>query len=554
MGLAKSKGPNILNFVNTVFHQLGYPEEVSYLSRYSGLVVGRNYTNGSAIQNALTDRGFNDPDDSLLPPGDPIIRQNADFYEHGTPGPILFVGSDRSNAVTGTDEGDFLYGGGGNDSLRGYDGADHIWGEDDNDQIWGGSGDDILSGGAGDDRIEGGEATYLNPLTSDKDRIFGGAGNDIIDGGADDDTISGDEGNDRILGGRGRDIIDGGSGDDILVGGYDADTIRGGSGNDIIDAAQQDGPSGNPIDNASPDQLWGGSGADIFLTNNGDVIHDIERQDRGVKLDGKILVGGESKTPPRNPCAPGSGSDAEDGTYKGADGTRYVLSGATLTVTSPGVFGSTITIESFRNGDAGIRLKNARPNIKQAECQRDPLIIDLDGDRNVVRELFDSSAYFDLDNDGFRERVAWSLSGDGFLVRDRNGNGQIDNITEMFGSGRASFNGGTAVQQGTSGFAELTTLDSNFDGVINALDVEFATLRVWIDANGDAITDDGELKTLGELGIVSISLKTLQSDDLDCGCDGTEVTYRSDVTFADGSLRNVYDAYLAIDGLNRLDD
>lgn len=445
------------------------------------------------------------------------------------------------------DDATEVHGGKGNDVIHGNGAVNTLDGGDDNDQIWGASGDDVITGGAGDDRIEGGDATYLNPLTSDKDRIFGGAGNDIIDGGADDDAISGDEGNDRILGGRGRDTIDGGSGDDILVGGYDVDIIRGGSGNDIIDAAQQDGPSGNPVDNASPDQLWGGSGADVFLTNDGDVIHDIDSQDRAVKLDGKALVGGESKTPPRNPCAPGSGSDAEDGTYKGADGTKYVLSGATLTVTSPGLFGSTITIESFRNGDGGIRLKNARPNIKQAECQRDPLIIDLDGDRNVVRELFDSTAYFDLDNDGFRERVAWSLAGDGFLVRDRNGNGKIDNVTEMFGNGRTSFDGGAAVQQGTSGFTELTVLDSNFDGVINALDVEFATLRVWMDANGDAVTDEGELKTLDELGIVSISLKTLQSDDLDCGCDGTEVTYRSDVTFADGSLRNVYDAYLAID-------
>ena len=468
----------------------------------------------------------------------------------------LVIGSDFGDTLAlpsnllFPDDATEVRGGKGNDRLTGNDASNVLDGGDDNDNIWGGSDNDILAGGAGDDRIEGGDSFYIT--ASDKDRIFGGAGNDTIDGGADDDQIWGEDGDDKILGGRGRDVINGGSGNDILVGGQDVDTIQGGSGNDILDAAQQDGPSGNPVDNASPDELWGGAGADTFLTNNGDVIHDIDGGDR-VKLDGTLLAGGESKTPPRNPCTPSqNGDEPDDGKYTAANGTIYELAGSTLTVTSPPgllgtLFSSTITIENFRNGDGGIRLNEARPNQDQAECNKDPLIIDLDGDRNVVRELFDSTAYFDLDNDGFRERVAWSLSGDGFLVRDRNGNGQIDDGTELFGSGRTEFDGGVTAKKGTSGFAELTTLDSNFDGAINALDTDFAALRAWVDANGDAVTDEGELKSLDELGIVSISLKTLVSNDLDCGCDGTEVTYRSNVTFADGSSRSMYDAYLAID-------
>jgi len=44
------------------------------------------------------------------------------------------------------------------------------------------------------------------------------------------------------------------------------------------------------------------------------------------------------------------------------------------------------------------------------------------------------------------------------------------------------------------------------DGVIDALDTDFAGLRVWQDGNENAITDAGELKTLAELDIASINL------------------------------------------------
>jgi hypothetical protein len=71
--------------------------------------------------------------------------------------------------------------------------------------------------------------------------------------------------------------------------------------------------------------------------------------------------------------------------------------------------------------------------------------------------------YFDLDNDGFAEKTAWVRPDDGFLVRDLNANGTIDNITEMFGNAT------------TSGFVHLAALDSNADGKINVLDTGFGT-------------------------------------------------------------------------------
>ncbi|WP_193221960.1 hypothetical protein [Amylibacter sp. SFDW26] len=40
----------------------------------------------------------------------------------------------------------------------------------------------------------------------------------------------------------------------------------------------------------------------------------------------------------------------------------------------------------------------------------------------------------DLDGDGFAENTAWVAPDDGLLAVDANGNGTIDDISEVFGS------------------------------------------------------------------------------------------------------------------------
>ncbi|MDE5873313.1 MAG: hypothetical protein K2H07_05305, partial [Lachnospiraceae bacterium] len=54
--------------------------------------------------------------------------------------------------------------------------------------------------------------------------------------------------------------------------------------------------------------------------------------------------------------------------------------------------------------------------------------------------------------------------------------------------------------------------DQNGDGVIDATDEIFANLRVWQDKNSNGVTDEGELHTLADLGISSISLNTSKED------------------------------------------
>lgn len=134
----------------------------------------------------------------------------------------------------------------------------------------------------------------------------------------------------------------------------------------------------------------------------------------------------------------------------------------------------------------------------QPRMRLDPLVLDLDGDGIELTALSNSHAYFGLLGNGLANRTGWVTGGDGFLVQDLNDNGKIDDVSELFGDGT------------TLGFAELTTLDSNTDGKIDASDDDWGTLKVWIDANENGLTDAGELHTLASLGITEFSLNPTQ--------------------------------------------
>jgi Ca2+-binding RTX toxin-like protein len=356
---------------------------------------------------------------------------------------------------------------------------------------------------------------------------------------------------------RNAENVHGGEGDDEIIGNASTNELRGGKGSDILKGGGGDDTLRGDDDGDEADQLYGEGGTDEIYAGNGDTVH-VSSGDT-IFLKGKTLPAGEKEPAPQDPCGTPAEEDDDEiksGTYTSRDQTVYQYSKESHTLTVTTQDGSSITVLNWRNGDGGIRLSNKRPGLQQAECNRDPLILDLNGDRSVVAELYDVQVYFDIDNDGMKERIAWALPEDGLLVRDRNGDGLITNGTELFGSGTLYQRGvtgsggrgaGFEVANGSSGFADLAELDTNRDGVIDAADAGCAELRVWQDANSDGITDAGELKTLAELGIVSISLRARPSDDLDCGCDGTRISEMSDATLADGSRIGVYDAFLAVD-------
>lgn len=172
--------------------------------------------------------------------------------------------------------------------------------------------------------------------------------------------------------------------------------------------------------------------------------------------------------------------------------------------------------------------ESLRPN-------RDPLILDLGAQGIKLKSMTESGVWFDMDNDGAKERTGWLTKEDGFLAIDANGNGRIDNVGELIGD------------PGRSGFAELATYDSNRDGEIDKADAIWSKLRVWRDLNENGVTDKGELQTLAANGVVSL------------GTDFTTVNFtaaenliheQGSYEAAGGTRRQLIDAWLQTDSIN----
>jgi hypothetical protein len=129
-----------------------------------------------------------------------------------------------------------------------------------------------------------------------------------------------------------------------------------------------------------------------------------------------------------------------------------------------------------------------------------PIVLDLNGD-GISTQSIRKGVTFDLFANGNNVNTGWVSSTDGLLVMDRNHDGVINDGTELFGGATKLSDGTTA----SDGYAALRDLDTNHDGVIDKNDAAFADLKVWVDANSDGVTENGELKSLESSGIRSIS-------------------------------------------------
>ena len=128
-------------------------------------------------------------------------------------------------------------------------------------------------------------------------------------------------------------------------------------------------------------------------------------------------------------------------------------------------------------------------SLRAGDALTDPLVINFSG---TAAELTDEKMSFDLNGDGSSERVSFLKSGSGFLVLDRNGDGQVNNGLELFGPKTGN------------GFAELATYDEDQNGWIDESDSVFSNLRVW--TKDEQNTD--LLSTLAEKNVGAIYLKS----------------------------------------------
>jgi hypothetical protein len=116
-----------------------------------------------------------------------------------------------------------------------------------------------------------------------------------------------------------------------------------------------------------------------------------------------------------------------------------------------------------------------------AVLQQDPLVINFNGS---AAQLTSTKFSFDLDTDGSDEQISFVGPNSGFIALDKNGDGRVNNGSELFGT--ASGNG----------FNDLAAYDHDRNGWIDDNDPVFSQLKVWMkDAEGkDSLTG---LKIMG---------------------------------------------------------
>lgn len=132
-----------------------------------------------------------------------------------------------------------------------------------------------------------------------------------------------------------------------------------------------------------------------------------------------------------------------------------------------------------------------------------PIVLDLDGDGTLMASdgqylphpksfKQEGAVMFDFHGNGFPVATEWVGPNDGLLCRP-----QADeriNGTHLFGTANGFDNG----------YEEMASLDKDQSGALEGQELE--GLFVWQDLNGNGRSDEGEIKTVQELGITSISV------------------------------------------------
>lgn len=227
--------------------------------------------------------------------------------------------------------------------------------------------------------------------------------------------------------------------------------------------------------------------------------------------------------------------------------------------------GFTTSAKEFKDGDSTERCSWCNPTSQELNdcvnsggtydwnscfCGQSPIVIDALGNGfNLTNAA--GGIRFDINGDGVQEQLAWSSanSDDVWLALDRNGNGNIDNGTELFGNSTSQPNPPAGEKK--NGFLALAVFDKsenggNGDGRITSQDAVFGNLRLWQDVNHNGLSEAGELKLLNQAGLAIIDLAYEESRRTDE--HGNRFKYRTKVRDMQGAQvgRWAWDVYLVV--------
>ncbi len=165
----------------------------------------------------------------------------------------------------------------------------------------------------------------------------------------------------------------------------------------------------------------------------------------------------------------------------------------------------------------------------------DPIMLNLNGGAVQTTALGSSPATFDLLSNGQPVQTGWGTAGEGYLVYDPN---DPENTVAV-----------TQGSQLVAGMNALNTLAQQVDGIgeseLTSSDALWNDLKVWVDTTGTGQFETGQLYSLSQLGITSLSLQDTQANQND---NGNQIVVQGTFGYANGTTGQMAGVNLAYSG------
>ena len=318
----------------------------------------------------------------------------------------------------------------------------------------------------------------------------------------------------------------GSDGNDLIDANHHVNKVEAGVGNDIITISGQD------------NEIYGGSGNDIFVVeknaNSTTIIHDFLTLGSYEKIQLKgfgdisfddVLINYWTTT-----------SDDDTRKYNAnislGDGQMLEVKNIPSTFLSADDFLFTdLTAEELEEFNNSLE-----PNSEDSTIDVIEEIADIES-ANKIYSSTQNTTFINVvegaqpDVSGTGISISPQINDDVFLVLDKNNNGEVDDVSELFGNDE------------NAGFEELSLYDSNADLVIDSQDSQYDLLKFWNDTNANAVVDEGELTTLAENGVQEISLRTINSGTT---LEGNFINRTAEIKFDNGNVGVVNEVFFGV--------
>jgi hypothetical protein len=147
------------------------------------------------------------------------------------------------------------------------------------------------------------------------------------------------------------------------------------------------------------------------------------------------------------------------------------------------------------------KLKDAQKTLKSMPRAVTPILVGLDAGLAFDSLVNRSAAVeFDLDGTGVPRKFQWITPNAAWLVYDHDGSGKITSGLQLFGNV-------TFWIFWKNGYDALASLDDDSNGLIEG--AELRNLSLWRDVNSDGRSEAGEVRPVGDFGIVGLKTTAL---------------------------------------------